>query len=172
MNFKVIVEAGYDRMAEQYLANKDVLDPALLADLGRLSQRLPAAAAVLDLGCGAGVPVTQWLARRFAVTGVDFSARQLDLARLHVPAAVLIKADMAAVEFAPEAFDAVVACYSIIHLPREEQPELVRCIHRWLKPDGRFLANWALGAWEGEEPNWEGWGARVPSGRMVESPRW
>ena len=55
------------------------------------------------------------------------------------------------------AFDAVVACYSIIHVPRGEQPELVRRIHRWLKPGGRFLANWALGAWEGKEENWEGW---------------
>jgi 2-polyprenyl-3-methyl-5-hydroxy-6-metoxy-1,4-benzoquinol methylase len=34
---------------------------------------------VLDLGCGAGVPATRWLAdRSFTVTGMDVSARQLE----------------------------------------------------------------------------------------------
>ena len=34
---------------------------------------------MLDLGCGAGVPATRWLAdRSFTVTGMDVSARQLE----------------------------------------------------------------------------------------------
>ncbi|MBA3944950.1 MAG: hypothetical protein H0X37_10370 [Herpetosiphonaceae bacterium] len=49
--------------------------------------------------------------------------------------------------------------YSIIHLPRTEQPALIRRIFNWLRPGGRFLATWAIHAWEGEEENWEGWGA-------------
>src|SRR5713226_920999 len=89
-----IVEAGYDRIAEQYLAGKDPHDPVTLAGLERLAQTLPPGVAVLDLGCGAGVPVTRWLAQRFAVTGVDLSARQLALARQHVPNATFIQAEM------------------------------------------------------------------------------
>ena len=158
-SFKRVVETGYDRVAERYLASKDADDPTTLAALEELASELPPEATVLDLGCGAGVPVTRWLARRFAVTGVDISARQLELARRHVPAARFLGVDMTDLSFAPETFDAVVAFHSIIHVPRAEHPALLDEIHRWLKPGGGFLATWALGAWEGEEGDWEGWGA-------------
>ena len=158
-SFKRVVETGYDRVAERYLASKDAEDPTPLVALEELARELSPGAAVLDLGCGAGVPVTRWLAQRFAVTGVDLSARQLELACRHVPAANFLKADMADLSFAPETFDAVVALHSIIHVPRAEHPAMLGKIHRWLKPGGLFLATWALGEWEGEESDWEGWGA-------------
>jgi SAM-dependent methyltransferase len=154
-----IVEAGYDQMAEQYLATKDAADPVLLGALERFAGLVPAGAPVLDLGCGAGVPVTRWLAERFAVTGVDVSARQLELARQHVPGGTFIKSDMTALDFPPETFAGVTAFYSIIHVPRAEQPALVARIHRWLRPGGAFLATWAVHDWEGAEADWEGWGA-------------
>ena len=158
-SFKRVVETGYDRVAERYLASKDAEDPTTLAALDELARELSLGAAVLDLGCGAGVPTTRRLAQRFAVTGVDLSTRQLELARQHVPAANFLKADMTDLSFAPEAFAAVVAFHSIIHLPRAEHPALLGKIRRWLKPGGVFLATWALGEWEGEENDWEGWGA-------------
>ena len=158
-SFKRVVETGYDHVAERYLASKDAEDPTTLAALEELARKLPPDAAVLDLGCGAGVPVTRWLAQRFAVTGVDLSTKQLELARQHVPAANFLKADMTDLSFAAETFDAVVALHSIIHVPRVEHPALLVNIHRWLKPGGGFLATWALGEWEGEESDWEGWGA-------------
>jgi SAM-dependent methyltransferase len=159
---KRVVEEGYDRMAESYLGTKNPEDPTTLDALEELTRGLPSGAAVLDLGCGAGIPVTRWLAdQRFAVTGVDFSARQLDLARQHVPEAAFLKADMTDLDFPPGSFDAVVAFYSIIHVPRAEHPALLAKIQHWLKPGGAFLATWALGAWEGEEEDWEGWGAAM-----------
>ncbi len=155
------VENGYDLVADQYLATKDIGDRAALETLDALSGTLAPGAAVLDLGCGAGIPSTRWLAQRFAVTGVDVSGRQLELARHRVPEAILIQADMTGITFAPETFDAVVAFHSIIHVPREEQPALCRRIYRWIKPGGLFLTSWATGAWEGEEPDWNGWGATM-----------
>jgi len=154
------VESGYDRMAEQYLATKDPQDPLALAALEDLASHLPSGAAVLDLGCGAGVPVTRWLADRgFAVTGVDVSTRQLELARKNVPEGTFLKADMTEMAFAPENFDAVVAFHSIIHVPRAEHPALLESIHRWLKPGGVFLATMTVSDFEGREEDWEGWGA-------------
>ena len=79
---KRVVEAGYDRMAESYLATKDPEDPLALVALDELTRGLPPGAAVLDPGCGAGIPATRWLAHNgISVTGVDFSAKQLELAR-------------------------------------------------------------------------------------------
>jgi SAM-dependent methyltransferase len=154
------VESGYDMMAEQYLATKDHEDPLALTALEDLAAILPGEAAVLDLGCGAGVPVTRWLSDKgFAVTGVDVSARQLELARTYVPEATFIKADMTEVTFPPGSLDAVVAFYSIIHLPRTEHPALLGRIHRWLRPEGIFLATMTLTDYEGRDDDWEGWGA-------------
>lgn len=153
-----LVERGYDHVAEAYLATKKPDDPVTLAALEELARALPPNAAVLDLGCGAGIPATRWLTGRFAVTGVDFSERQLELARRNVPEAKFIRADMASLTFAPETFDAVVALHSIIHVPREEHPVLLANVHRWLKPGGAFLATMTLTDYEGEDPDWEGWG--------------
>ena len=156
---KRLVARGYDRIAEEYLASKEGLDQQIEALLRGLTAGLGPEARVLDLGCGAGVPVTQWLAERFRVTGVDLSATQLALAREQMPGASLVRADMGTIAFAPGSFDAVVSCYAIIHLPREEHPALLASIARWLRPGGRFLATWALGEWEGREEDWLGWGA-------------
>lgn len=154
------VESGYDQMAEQYLATKDPEDPLALEALEDLATLLPSEAAVLDLGCGAGVPVTRWLADRgFAVTGVDVSAKQLELARTNVPEGTFFKADMTEVVFAPESFEAVVAFHSIIHVPRTEHPTLLESIHRWLEPGGSLLATMAVADYEGRDEDWEGWGA-------------
>jgi cyclopropane fatty-acyl-phospholipid synthase-like methyltransferase len=159
MDRRQIVESGYDRMAEQYLASKDVHDRALLDALETLLPRLGPGCAALDLGCGAGVPATRWLAERCAVMGIDLSARQLALARANIPDAILLQASMTDVDFPAESFEAVVALHSIIHVPREAQPALVRGIHRWLKAAGTFLATWPLAAWEGTESDWMGWGS-------------
>ncbi len=146
-------------MAESYLASKDPADPVILAALERLAAGVLNGAAVLDLGCGAGVPATQRLAECFIVTGVDLSARQIALARQQVPRATFQQADMTLLDFPSGSFAAVVSLYAIIHVPRTEQAALLGRIARWLQPGGRFLATWAVSDWEGSDPDWEGWGA-------------
>jgi ubiquinone/menaquinone biosynthesis C-methylase UbiE len=158
---KHLVEQGYDRIARDYLATKPGEAAQVLSTLILLTTYLPDGAKVLDLGCGAGVPATQFLSRRFDATGVDVSAQQLELARTFAPNATLIKSDMTALSFPEATFDLVVAFYSIIHVPREEQPALVVNIYEWLKPGGRFLATWPLVEWEGEEKDWQGWGGTM-----------
>ena len=77
--------------------------------------------------------------------GVDLSQQQLDLARANVPGARFEKADMTALDFPDGQFDAVAAFYSILHVPRAEQPALIANIARWLKPGGLFLASLGVG---------------------------
>ena len=155
-----LVERGYDHVAEQYLATKDPEDPLALSALENLARDLRSGDPVLDLGCGAGVPATRWLGDRgFEVTGVDLSEKQLDLARRLVPEATFLKADMTELDFGPGTFGAVVALHSIIHVPREDHPALLENIHRWLPPGGLFLATLTVTDFDGEDRDWEGWGA-------------
>jgi len=140
-DYRGLVLGTYDRIAADY--NKGRL--AEQADaLAPLIERLPAGARVLDLGCGAGVPITKALAGRFDVTGVDFSPAQLALARRQVPAARFVEADMTRCELAAESFDAVVSFFAIFHLPRDEHGPLFGRVRDCLKPGGYFLATLAL----------------------------
>jgi len=77
---KQLVESGYDRIAERYLAwAGGIDDPGRARMLDLLLERLPPGGDVLDLGCGAGVPSTVRLAECHRVTGVDISQEQLRL---------------------------------------------------------------------------------------------
>jgi cyclopropane fatty-acyl-phospholipid synthase-like methyltransferase len=94
---------------------------------------------VLELGCGAGVPVTRRLAGRHRVTAIDLSARQVELAREHVPEATVLQADALALALPESSFDAIVSLYMSGHVPRAEQVELLSRVARWLRPGGHLL---------------------------------
>ena len=136
VNYRSLVRRGYDACAKAYHESR-ARQPA--TELAALLNRLADAADVLDVGCGAGIPIAESLARRHRVTGVDLSRKMIQRARQNVPAAEFICADVTSISFNPASFDAVVAICSIFHLPREEQPALFRRIHRWLKPGGYLL---------------------------------
>ncbi|ANZ38542.1 methyltransferase type 11 [Lentzea guizhouensis] len=143
---KEVVESGYDAIARTYLEwSAEIRDDPRAHYLGVLDQELANNADVLELGCGAGVPSTRRLAERHNVTGVDLSRKQVELAGENVPNARFVKADMSVVGFEEHSFDAVVALYSILHLPRAEQPGLFGRIARWLRPGGVFLASLGTG---------------------------
>jgi len=152
-----IVEAGYDRIAARHLAwiNEIKGDPRLRF-LHDLIARLPAYPAVLDLGCGAGVPCTALLAERGDVIGVDLSSSQIELARQNVPSARFIKADMTTIELAQASFDAVAALYSIGHVPRVRHGLLFKRIAAWLRPGGHFLSSLGYGTDDGTVEDWLG----------------
>jgi ubiquinone/menaquinone biosynthesis C-methylase UbiE len=152
-----IVQGGYDRIAARHLAwAGEIRGDPRLRFLHDLMSRLPAHPAVLDLGCGAGVPCTALLAERGEVAGVDLSASQLELARHNVPSARLIQADMTTLALRPASFDAVTAFYSINHVPRDQHSSLFRRITTWLRPGGHFLAALGCGAGETTVDDWLG----------------
>jgi len=132
-----LVREGYDRCAEAYAAARRDDDSEQLSALLHL---LSDGSKVLDLGCGAGVPIARALARRHRVTGVDVSERMLGLARASVPDARYVLGDIAEVGFAECSFDAVVAIFVLFHLPVEEQITVLQKVWSWLRPGGYLLA--------------------------------
>jgi SAM-dependent methyltransferase len=152
---KDIVRTGYDKVSYAYRTESfDYEHSGYKTFLAWLEPRLGPGAAILDLGCGCGIPVAQVLSGQHQVTGVDISPVQIERARQLVPAAEFICADITTLDFAPGSFAAVVAFYSIIHVPLEEQPALFAKLAQWLKPDGYLLASLGHTAWTGTEPNW------------------
>jgi SAM-dependent methyltransferase len=138
MEPKQVVKAGYNKIASEYTAaRKDDSEDVRL--LSRLAERLPRNAIVLDAGCGSGYPVTQFLAKYFQVTGIDFALEQIRLARHRVPGVEFIVGDIANMPIRGSAFDAVCSYYAIIHVPRGEHRKVLDGFLDILKPGGLAL---------------------------------
>jgi cyclopropane fatty-acyl-phospholipid synthase-like methyltransferase len=151
---KRIVAAGYDACGARYSAAR-AHDPS--PEIERLLETVSLDATVLDIGCGAGVPVTSALARVCRVVGVDISSVQIEQARLNIPQATFMLGDIMTMEFAPRTFDAVVSFYTLFHLPREEHRTLLERIALWLRPGGHLLATVANSSHPGyTEPDFFG----------------
>jgi SAM-dependent methyltransferase len=151
---KDVVRRGYDAVSVRYdeWSGGETKYSAWLAEL---ADQIPAGAAVLDLGCGSGIPVARDLtAAGCRVTGVDISEVQVRRARELIPAAAFLRADICSVDFDRESFDAVVSFFALIHLPLEDQQSLLGRIAAWLRPGGLFVVTTGHGAWTGYEDNW------------------
>lgn len=139
-----IVRDGYDAIAGEYERWAASFGSPVLATLERLLELLAPGAHVLDLGCGNGIPVARALLDRgHRVTGVDASSAQLERARRNVPEAELVHGDALEVELPPASFDAAVCVFVLGHIPRDEQPALLRRLHGWLRPGGPALVTFA-----------------------------
>ncbi|QIX02395.1 hypothetical protein AMS68_007912 [Peltaster fructicola] len=140
MENKEIVRKGYNVIAEKYLAWFQGRPMLHEEKLNQVLEHLNSQSRVLELGCGAGTPITKRLTERVAeVVANDYSEKQIELAKQNAPKAKLIHGDMAQLEFEPESFDAIVAFYSFFHLPKEAHQPLLKKIHSWLKKDGLLM---------------------------------
>lgn len=135
-DYRAFVRAAYDRCAMDYANQRS---PAAGAELNLIEERLAPGSGVLDVGCGAGIPVSRQLADKFEVTGVDISSSMIGMARKNVPSATFIRADVLETGFPAACFDAIVSYYAIFHIPRQEHRELFRRFARWIRPGGLLL---------------------------------
>ncbi|MGW6788733.1 class I SAM-dependent methyltransferase [Streptomyces chartreusis] len=137
------VERGYDLLAPKFdhtpFRTPDSVLDAVAAALARTGPYDDG----LDLCCGtgAGVEVLAEVCRR-SVTGVDFSAGMLDMARRQArdakPHIGWVRADARALPFAP-AFDLVVSFGAFGHFLPRELPGLFAQVRSVLRPGGRFV---------------------------------
>jgi ubiquinone/menaquinone biosynthesis C-methylase UbiE len=146
-NPKKVVAQGYNGITRNYLELIGSMGLAVRDKyLKIIIDNLPGGAKILELGCGAGKPMTRRLvADHFELVGVDISQEQLALAARAVPEANFVLADMSGFNFKDAIFDAVVAFYSITHVPRDEHFHLLTNIFRMLKPGGLMVATMGTG---------------------------
>jgi ubiquinone/menaquinone biosynthesis C-methylase UbiE len=155
---KTIVAAGYDRISRSYLRLVDSGGPAVRQKYLRIiRERVPAGARILELGCGAGAPMTRTLSAAYDVVALDISPNQLALARANAPAARLLRADMTRLPFAHASMDAVAAFYSTTHVPRAEHRSLLAEIRRVLRPRALVVLTTGFSDTPGYvDPDWLG----------------
>ncbi|MCL2003637.1 MAG: class I SAM-dependent methyltransferase [Oscillospiraceae bacterium] len=100
---------------------------------------LPEGASLLDIGSGPGLYTKQFAKRGLRVTGLDFSESSVAYAREHDPDSEYILQDYLSMDF-KAAFDMITLIYyDYGALIPDERANLLRRIHKALKPGGLFL---------------------------------
>jgi len=140
--------AGWDKHRSRLLREKSWLN--------KFIQSLPPGASLLDVGCGAGEPISRYLTEHdCSVTGIDSSQAMIEICKSRFSDEAWIVMDMRELELDKQ-FDGIVAWDSFFHLKPDEQRSTLQRFIRHLRPGGAMLltvgheAGEVLGTVEGE----------------------
>lgn len=129
--------AGYERRAHEYIAHRSAIGAQAVRDW---AQSLPRGAAVLDIGCGHGVPVSAVLLEEgLDVYGVDASPTLVDAFRTRFPGVPVECSTIEDAALFGRTFDAVVAWGLVFLLTDAAQRQLLDRVSSLLNPGGSFL---------------------------------
>ena len=139
-------DADVERFADLHAGQVATPDAPLVLDLvaGAAAAVTPGAAAVLDVGCGAGNYTLKLLQRLpgLSCALLDLSRPMLDRAVERVAAAggravTAVQADVRAADFPAASFDVILAAQTLHHLRTGGEFDAVfAAFFRWLRPGG------------------------------------
>lgn len=138
--------------------------------VGALAVEPPAE--VLDLACGFGRHAIALAGRGFRMTGVDFNARYLDIARADAARAgvevAFVQGDMRTLAF-ERTFDAAYSYFtSFGYFSDEENEQVIAHVARALRPGGRFLLDMMNRDWLLTHPAQRHWNQRADGSLLME----
>lgn len=150
-----LVKQGYEIAAEDYDSKRDQFKS--LKYLEAFSKLVKRKGTILDIGCGAGRPVDEFLINQgFEVNGIDISEKMIELARKNVPEAFYEIKDMSELKDGEYNVDGIVAFYSIFHIAREKHADLFKKFVSFLPNGGVILITMGSSDWEGTDDNFHG----------------
>lgn len=128
---------GWEDVAARFMAVRSRIG---VATVRTWAAGLPAGAAVIDLGCGNGVPISEaLLADGFDVHGVDASPTLVAAFHRRFPQAPVACEAAEESAFFGRLFDGAVAIGLMFLLPAPTQHEVIRRVASALGPAGHFL---------------------------------
>ena len=133
---------GYERVAAEFLAGRGRAPSTAVGtrEVRDWARTLPLGAAVIDLGCGTGFPITKVLVgERLNVYGVDASPSLVAAFRHNLPEVPVACESVVESSFFNRTFDGVVAWGLIFLLLPEDQRHLIQRVADILLPGGRLL---------------------------------
>jgi SAM-dependent methyltransferase len=130
---------SYNKIAPQWSTARSSFCGREREYLDGLLAKTASGDAVLDLGCGTGRPMAEYVVSRgLHVIGVDQCKSLLELAQAHLPTEKWILDRMQ--DYEPEdAYAAAIIWDSLFHIPRAEHEPILRRVVRGLPIGGRLM---------------------------------
>ena len=111
--------------------------------LDRFLSIIPKHSTILDLGCGSGTPIAQYLiGNNCSIVGVDTSNVMLEMAKQNFPEHTWIQADMRNVELDSkfdQKFQGILAWDSFFHLTRDDQRKMFEQFSKFAEQDTALM---------------------------------
>lgn len=138
--------AYYDKNAEVF--NKSTVNVDFKLTQDRFLKRLLITSNILDFGCGSGRDTKYFLSQGHSVTATDGSEELCKLASKYtgIPVKHMLFQDLDE----KNAYDAIWACSSILHLPYRELKPVLKKMAQALKENGIVYTSFKYGTFEGE----------------------
>ncbi|WP_018682052.1 class I SAM-dependent methyltransferase [Actinokineospora enzanensis] len=143
MNWLADARESYDTVATSYATlMRDALadKPFLRAALG-----LVGPGPVVDVGCGPGHVAGYVHGRGASVGGLDLSPGMIEEARRRYPTVPFAVASMTALPLADDSAAAILAWWTLIHIPDETIPTVLAEFRRVLRPGGTVQIGFHVG---------------------------
>ncbi|SRR5258706_2244557 len=145
-----LVKEGYEKIADDYALKRNQSES--IAYLRQFISYIKKGRTILDVGCGAGKPVDEFLIKEgFAINGIDLSERMIELAKKNVPEALYEVKDMIELKDEEYCVDGIVSFYAIFHTPREKHQEILKKFASFMPNGGTLLITMGTEEWEGIE---------------------
>jgi 2-polyprenyl-3-methyl-5-hydroxy-6-metoxy-1,4-benzoquinol methylase len=133
---------GYERIAAEFLAGRGRAPSTAIGtkEVRNWARTLPHGDAVIDLGCGSGLPITKVLVSQgLNVYGIDASRSLVEAFRHNLPEVPVVCESVEDSSFFNRTFDGVIAWGLIFLLLPAAQRSLIRRMADILVPGGRLL---------------------------------
>lgn len=136
----------YNQNAHQFTQATLSVDFAAMQQ--RFLDKLPAGGLILDFGCGSGRDTKAFIDKGFQAEAIDGSEELCKIASEYTGISVRQMLFQELNEL--EKYDGIWACSSILHMKRQELPDVIEKMVRALKVHGIIYTSFKYGTFEGE----------------------
>lgn len=131
---------------------KEFINGTVTVDFSNIQNQflklLPEKAYILDFGCGSGRDTKYFLEQGFQVDATDGSEELCKLASKYT--GIQVRQQLFQELNEVEKYDGIWACASILHLRKDELPDVLRKMCRAVKQEGIIYISFKYGNFEGE----------------------
>ena len=131
----------YERNAEKIIAGTEHAD--MSKQRTRFLRYLKAGSYVLDAGCGSGRDALTFLRAGYRVNAFDASEEICRIASART--GITVKKQRFETLEGEAEYDGIWACASLLHVQRENLPDVLNRLYRMLKPQGVLYASFKYG---------------------------
>lgn len=131
---------SYDRIAAKWHTARQNFRTDEEKFILKFLENLPEKSKILDLGCGTAVPIGNLIIRAgHSYTGVDSSAKMLDIAKKELPDGIFLLADVREIKLS-KLYEGIICWDSVFfHLNRNEHAGMLKKIYKMLQSHGKLI---------------------------------